>query len=808
MIWLVAFIALIATLAYFRAPLWTSTVVLGIALLGYGVLAGPTVGVVIAWALYLAVFVTLNARPLRQRLVSRHVLGLMRRALPALSQTEREALEAGGVWWDAELFSGKPDWHRLRDLPPARLSEREQAFLEGPVEQLCAMLDDWAITHDLHDLPPEVWRYIKQERFFGMIIPQRYGGLEFSALAHSEVVSKIASRSITAAVTVMVPNSLGPAKLLLEYGTEAQKAHYLPRLATGEEIPCFALTGPEAGSDAGAIPDTGVVCRGAFGGEDDVLGIRLNWEKRYITLGPVATVLGLAFKLYDPDHLLGERDELGVTLALIPTDLPGIEIGNRHLPMDIPFQNGPNRGRDVFIPLSMIVGGIEQAGHGWRMLVECLAEGRGISLPALANGTGKIISRTTGAYARVRKQFKLPIGRFEGVEEPLARLAANTYTTDAARSLTANALDHGERPAVVSAIVKYALTERMRTSVNDAMDIHGGSGICLGPSNFIGRVYQSVPIAITVEGANILTRSMIVFGQGAIRCHPYLLEEITAAQLEDRDEALRRFDAAFFRHLGFIASNVVRALWLGLTGARLTFVPAHGAVQRHYRALTRLSAGYALLADVALLTLGGRLKRRERLSGRLADGLANLYLASAVLKHWEDQGEHPGDLPLLHYACRDAVYRAQQAMLAVYWNLPLRPLALLVRALTFPAGKPFRPPRDELIHEVAALLLEPSATRDRLTRGAYITGHPDDPTGRIEHALERVTQAEPAEEKLKRAVREGALKVNGQGVSIERARQAGIVDDKEAELLSLAAQATRDAIRVDDFTPQEIQGVH
>lgn len=804
MIWLAVYIALVATLAYLRAPLWASTVTLGAALLAHSALSGPSAGVIAAWVLYLAVFVPLNLPPLRARLVSRHILALMRRALPSLSQTEREALEAGGVWWDAQLFSGKPDWKRLLDLPPARLSERERAFLDGPVEQLCAMLDDWRITHELHDLPPEVWDFIKRERFFGMIIPQQYGGLEFSALAHSEVVSKIASRSITAAVTVMVPNSLGPAKLLLEYGTQAQKDHYLPRLAVGEEIPCFALTGPEAGSDAGAIPDTGVVCRGEFGGETDVLGVRLNWEKRYITLGPVATVLGLAFKLYDPDQLLGEREELGVTLALIPTNLPGIEIGNRHLPMDIPFQNGPNRGRDVFIPMGMIIGGIEQAGHGWRMLVECLAEGRGISLPALANGTGKIISRTTGAYARVRKQFKLPIGRFEGVEEPLARLAANTYATDAARSLTANALDQGERPAVISAIVKYALTERMRKSVNDAMDIHGGSGICLGPSNFIGRVYQSVPIAITVEGANILTRSMIVFGQGAIRCHPHLLEEITAAQLEDRAEALRRFDAAFFRHAGFLASNLVRSLWLGLTGARLALVPGAPEVRPYYRALTRLSAGYALLADVALLTLGGRLKRRERLSGRLADALANLYLASAVLKHWEDQGAHASDLPLVHYACQDAIYRAQQAMLAVYWNLPLRPLAFVVRSLTFPAGKPFRPPRDELIHRVAGLLLEPSATRDRLTQGAYITDAPGDPTGRIEHALERVTQAEPAEEKLKQAVRAGLLRANGQGVSIERAREAGVVDAQEAEILTLAAQATREAIRVDEFTQREI----
>jgi len=808
MLWFAVLILVIAALAYLRVNRVIATTAVAVTLATVTALQGLSIGLAVAWLLFAGVAAVVNTPPLRQRLVSGRVLSLLRSALPSISQTEREALEAGSVWWDAELFSGKPDWKRLRSTPASRLSEEEQAFLDGPVEQLCGMLDDWKITHEHKDLPPEVWAFIKEHRLFGMIIPKQYGGLEFSARGHSEVVMKLASRSLTAGVTVMVPNSLGPAKLLLEYGTQAQKDYYLPRLARGEEIPCFALTGPEAGSDAGSIPDTGVVCRGDYQGEKDVLGIHLNWEKRYITLGPVATVLGLAFRLKDPDHLLGEVEDLGITLALIPTNLPGIHIGNRHYPLNIPFQNGPNRGEDVFIPLEQIIGGPQRAGEGWRMLMECLAEGRGISLPALATGAGKVMSRITGAYARVRRQFKVPIGRFEGIEEPLARIAGETYIMDAARRLTLAAIDEGEEPAVVSAIIKYQLTERMRKVINDAMDIQGGSGICLGPRNFIARAYEAIPISITVEGANILTRSMIIFGQGAIRCHPHLLDEINAAQDVDEVRALAAFDSALFRHMGYSFSNLVRAFWLGLTNARLTITPGDRETRRYYRQITRLSAAFALVADVALLTLGGKVKRKERLSGHFADVLSNLYLCSAALKHWEDQGGHRADLPLLHYACHQTIYRAQQSLLAVFWNLPNRPLAYVLRGIVFPGRKPYRPANDALIHEVASLLLEPSPTRDRLTEGIYLSEEPADTTGRIEYALRTTVAAAAAERKITEAARKGLLKVNGQMPDLEAALAAGVLDGDEAAHLREAWRASREAIMVDDFTPDELRHMH
>jgi acyl-CoA dehydrogenase len=604
---------------------------------------------------------------LRRKLVSDPFLHLARKLMPQISETEREALEAGTVWWDAELFSGHPNWKKLLATPAPTLTSEEQAFLDGPVEELCRMVDDWSINAELHDLPEGVWRFIKDHGFFGMIIPKKYGGLGFSALAHSSVVMKVASRSIAAAVTVMVPNSLGPGELLLHYGTDEQKNYYLPRLARGEEIPCFGLTSPEAGSDAASMTDTGVVCRGSSG-KKDVLGIRLNWEKRYITLGPVATVLGLAFKLYDPDRLIGNREEVGITVALIQTDLPGITIGRRHYPSNINFQNGPNSGHDVFIPLDCIVGGAARAGHGWRMLMECLAAGRSISLPALATGAGKLASRATGAYARIRKQFHLPIGRFEGIEEALARIAGYTYLMDAARVMTGGAVDQGEKPSVISAIVKYHLTEVMRRVVNDAMDVQGGSAICMGPRNFLAHVYETVPISITVEGANILTRSLIIYGQGAIRCHPFVLKEIRAAADPDPVRASKDFDRVLFAHIGFILGNAVRAFFHGLTGARFASVPVRGPSHRYYQHLTRMSACLAFASDIAMLTLGSTLKRREKLSARLGDVLSYLYLASAVLKRFEDQGRPPEDLPLLQWACEKSLYRIQGSFAELIYN--------------------------------------------------------------------------------------------------------------------------------------------
>jgi acyl-CoA dehydrogenase len=657
-------------------------------------------------------------------------------------------------------------------------------------------------------LPEEVWQFLKDKGFFGMIIPKKYGGLEFSAYAHSTVVMKVASRSITAAVTVMVPNSLGPAELLLRYGTDAQRDYYLPRLAKGQEIPCFALTSPEAGSDAASMVDSGVVCRGEFEGEKDVLGIRLNWEKRYITLGPVASVLGLAFKLYDPEHLIGDEADVGITCALIPTNTPGIEIGNRHFPLNSAFQNGPNRGKDVFIPIDWIIGGASQAGNGWRMLMECLAAGRSISLPALAVGAGKLAARATGAYARVRQQFKTPIGRFEGVEEKLAHIAAGTYMMDAARTLTTSALDMGQSPSVISAIVKYNLTEGMRTIINHAMDIQGGSGICMGPRNMLARVYQAIPISITVEGANILTRSMIIFGQGAIRCHPHVLNEILAAQQTNDDKAIRDFDAALIGHLGFTLSNTARSLFLGLTKARWVRPPVSGPSRYYYQQLTRMSSALAFVSDVAMLVLGGNLKRKEKLSGRLADVLSQLYLTSAALKRFEDDKQPYSDLPLLQWSCENALRIMQQSLDKFIINFPNRPVAWVIRRIVFPLGKTYSGPTDISGHKAADLLLNPSAARDRLTGGLYL---PDteqhrlsEPMSRLEYALHCVVAAEAAEKTLRSAVRDGRIVATNREQQIRQALELDIITSEDANVLTTADAARREAIMVDDFEPQAL----
>ncbi|MEA3276583.1 MAG: acyl-CoA dehydrogenase [Pseudomonadota bacterium] len=742
---------------------------------------------------------------LRRPLLTGFLLQKFRRVMPAMSSTEQEALGAGGIWWDAELFSGRPRWRRLLDLPCAQLSAEEEAFLAGPVERLCRMLDDWQITqHDL-DLPPQVWELIRRERFFGLVIPQRYGGLGFSPLAHSQVVMKIASRSITAAVTVMVPNSLGPAELLLRYGTEAQRSRYLPRLARGQEIPCFALTGPRAGSDAAAIPDEGVVCYGDLEGRR-VLGIRLDFEKRYITLAPVATLIGLAFRLRDPDRLLGEDQEPGITLALIPAGTPGVEQGDRHLALGHPFQNGPLFGRNVFIPLDWVIGGRSGIGKGWRMLMESLAEGRGISLPALATGAGKLASRFTGAYARVRQQFGRAIGDFEGVEEPLARIAGRTYQMDAARRVFLSALAAGERPAVLSAVLKYHLTHLHRLVVNDAMDIQGGSGICVGPRNLLGRIYQGVPIAITVEGANILTRSLIIFGQGAVRCHPHLLEEVRAAHEPGPGRALRRFDAAVISHLGFLARNLLRTLRLGLTRGQGSGAPGSGGVRRYYQRLNWMSSAFALNADLAMMTLGGSLKRRERLSARLGDVLSLLFLASAALKQFEDQGRHASDLPLLRWSLEDHLRGIQQAFLALWRNLPSRGLAWLLRTVTFPTGLVFRGPNDRLDHAIARLILEPGEVRDRLTEGIFVTRDAAFPTGRLEQALDTSVRAEEIDRALRKAMKLGRIRTASGEQALAEAVDVGLLRPDEVALRRRAEQLRDEVIRVDSFadlgTPQ------
>ncbi len=800
---LIAILILLATLwtlAYQRVSLLTSTLIIGVELILFSWYGGPLILLGLLWAGFLVTAAILNLISLRRALISDRVLALFKRIMPPISQTEQEAIDAGTVWWDGDLFSGNPDWQKLLQVPKPKLTPEEQAFIDGPVSELCAMLDDWKITHEHKDLPPEVWQFIKDKGFFGMIIPKQYGGLEFSALAHSSVVHMIASRSITAAVTVMVPNSLGPAELLLHYGTYSQKSHYLPRLAKGLEVPCFALTGPEAGSDAGAMPDTGVVCRGLFEGKE-IVGIRLNWNKRYITLGPVATVLGLAFKLYDPEGLLGEKKSLGITCALIPTNTPGVTIGQRHYPLNMVFMNGPNQGKDVFIPLDWIIGGPSMAGQGWRMLMESLAAGRSISLPALSTGAGKLASRGIGAYARIRQQFKTPIGMFDGVEEALTRIAGLTYMLESARTLTTQAVDLGEKPAVISAIAKYNMTEAMRQIINDAMDVQGGAAICMGPRNILARAYQAIPISITVEGANILTRTMITFGQGAIRCHPYVLREIQSSH-DDNGEA---FDEALFGHIGFTMGNAARALFQGVTGASFASSPIVAGPERYYyQQLGRMSAAFAFTADMAMLVLGGSLKRREKLSGRLADALSQLYLASAVLKRYHDDSRQAGDLPLMQWCCENALYKIQASLDGFLRNFPNRPAAWLVRRVIFPLGLPYKAPDDQLGHKVAQVIMTPSDARNRLTAGIYLPEATDEPLGRLDDALRKVVEAEVVEKKLSRLVKSGVVKGASKADQAKEAVGIGQLTAEEAKVLLEAAAARWDVIQVDDFSSAEI----
>ena len=797
-------LAVFFLLAFFAAPLLVWTIAAGVMLASWAAAFEFTAATNIALACaFVPLAAVLNIPALRRALISNHILAVFRRILPDMTPTEKEAIDAGTVWFDGDLFSGRPDWEKFLATPEPKLSAEEQAFLDGPVEELCAICDDWEITHERQDLPPRVWQFIKDKGFLGMIIPKRYGGMGFSALAHSAVVLKISTRSNAASVTVMVPNSLGPAELLLHYGTEEQKNHYLPRLAKGQEIPCFALTSPEAGSDAATIPDFGVVCKGIWQGKE-TLGMRVTWDKRYITLGPVSTLLGLAFRLYDPEGLLGGKEDLGITCALVPTNTPGVNIGRRHLPLNAVFQNGPNSGKDVFMPIDWIIGGPAYAGKGWMMLMNCLAAGRAISLPTSSVGGAKALARLTGAYARVRSQFKTPIGKLEGVEEALGRIAANCYMMDATRVLTAGAVDMGEKPSVLSAIAKYHMTERARQCVNDAMDIHGGKGICLGPNNWIGRGYQVMPVGITVEGANILTRTLIIFGQGAIRCHPYVLREMRAAKDPDRAAASVEFDDAFTSHIGHTLSNAVRAFAYGLCIGYAAPAPSRAApeTRRYFQQVSRLSAAFAFLADLSMLALGGALKRKEKISGRLGDVLSMMYLVTCTLKRYNDQGAIREDLPLVRWSVRDCVYQAQMAIDAILANFPNRFLAFIARGVIFPLGMPFRPPLDARNHECATLVLEPGAARDRLTAGMYVPRGEKDATGILEAAFLATVACEPIEKRLREAVKKGELAVRS-GIDMPAAaRDKHIITDEELALWRRKEALRKNVIKVDDF-PQD-----
>lgn len=741
------------------------------------------------------------AGELRRRWLIKPLLPRLREQLPRLSDTEQQALDAGTVWWDGELFSGQPDWHQLLAQPAPRLSEEEQAFLDGPVEELCRRVDEWQV-HQRGNLTQATWNYMKKQGFFSLGIPKEHGGLDFSAYAHSCVVMKLASHSVTTAVTVMVPNSLGPAELLLKYGSDDQKNYWLPRLASGDEIPCFALTGPVAGSDAGAIPDIGVVCQGEYAGERQ-LGVRLTFSKRYITLGPVATVIGLAFKMEDPDQLLGDKPDLGITVILVPADTPGVEQGNRHNPLGLAFQNGPLYGKEVFLPLSAIIGGEAGIGHGWRMVVECLAEGRGISLPALATGSGKVACRYTGAYARIREQFNTPIGKFEGVAEPLGRIAGLTYMMDAARQLTCTGLDQGEQPAVVTAILKYHLTETMRRVINDAMDIQGGSGIMLGPRNIIGPLYQSIPVAITVEGANILTRNLIIFGQGAVRAHPWLLQEMAALNEADPQTAINKLDTALSGHAGHFLRNLARSLRLGLTHGYFSKVPAH-PLSRELQRMNWLAAAFAFSADLALLLFGGELKRRENISARLGDCLSQLYLASAVIKHFSDQGRLQKDLPLARWATAHALHEGEKALLAAIRNFPNRWAGGLLSLWLRPTGQVCPPADDALQREVAATLLEPSAGRDRLTAGIFITADETSQRWRLDSALEIAKPVADLQHKLRGWLRVGELQPATESELWKNAATKKLITGAEHKLLLRYHALQEQIIQVDAFSGRQV----
>tara|TARA_R110001592_G_scaffold134398_4_gene350115 strand:- start:11096 stop:13516 length:2421 start_codon:yes stop_codon:yes gene_type:complete len=798
-LWLIAVLSLIWFMSYSRASLSAFTFAF-MALMAVGTYLN-IIGFV-SWLLFGVIALPLNLDNIRLQFISMPLLTLFKKIMPQMSETEQQAIDAGTIWFEAELFRGNPNWSRLHNYPQPRLSAQEKTFLEGPVEVVCAMVDDWQTTHELADLSPEVWQFLKDNKFFAMIIKKQYGGLEFSAFAQSRVLQKLTGVSSVLASTVGVPNSLGPGELLQEYGTKAQQDYYLPRLAMGEEIPCFALTSPEAGSDAGAIPDTGVVCRQIFENEE-ILGIKLNWDKRYITLAPVATVLGLAFKLEDPDGLLGNIKELGITCALIPTDIEGITIGRRHFPLNIPFQNGPTQGKDVFVPLDYIIGGKEMAGQGWRMLVECLSVGRAITLPSNSTGGIKTAALATGAYSRIRRQFKLPIGKMEGIEEALARIGGNAYLMDAVTTMSTGAIDLGEKPSVVSAIVKYHLTEKMRSSIIDAMDIHGGKGICMGPSNYLARGYQGAPIAITVEGANILTRSLIIYGQGAIRCHPYVLAELQAANEDNTEQALNDFDHALFGHIGFSISNISRSLWCSFTGARFLSAPFNDQTKHYYQLLTRFSSNLAMLSDIAMIVLGADLKRRERISARLGDVLSHLYLASACLKRFNDEGRQTDDLPLLQWAVEDSLYKIQEAIDALLSNFPNRWLAYILRGVIFPFGTWLTKPSDNLDHQVATLLQTPGDARNRLGKWQYLTRDGKNVFGLLEQTLEDIIACEPIFAKVCIAI-DKQLPFYQLDNAAKLGLAANAITEKEAQLLIKAEQGRKAIISVDDFDSSEL----
>ncbi len=793
-------IVCILSLGFVRAGMkcWLPTSTIVLLLLSYFQTLHWSV-LIVAWALLMITVVVFGIPWLRVTLLSRPFYKRFQKLLPPMSRTEKEALDAGDVWWDGDLFAGRPHWQTWLDKPKPSLNTEEQAFIDNQVETLCAMLDDWQISFKDKDLSQTVWDYLKKERFFGLAIPKAFGGMGFSAQAQSAVIVKIASRSVSTAVNAMVPNSLGPGELLVHYGTDEQKQRWLPGLAKGDEIPCFALTSEEVGSDAGGLVDYGVVCKGEYNGEE-VLGMRLTWNKRYITLAPVATVLGLAVKLSDPDKLLGGESNLGITLCLIPTSHPGVEVGKRHYPMSLAFMNGTTRGKDVFVPLDWIIGGQQNAGNGWRMLMDCLSTGRAVSLPALSTANGQLCYRMTGAYARLRKQFRLAIGQFEGVQEAMADIAGFTYMMNATRGLSCSAVDQGNKPSVVSAIAKYHMTEMSRKIMERAMDIHAGRGIQMGPRNYLAGGYLGIPVGITVEGANILTRNLMIFGQGAVRCHPFILQEMEAVQAEDSRKGLKSFDKLLYSHIGFAVSNFIRCLTMGLFGVSMVQRPVSGPTAHYFRHLTRMSSALAFLADVSMLILGGDLKRKESLSARFGDVLSYLYLSSTVLKHYHDNGENADELPLVHWCLQTNLYKMQDAIYQVCRNFKPRWLGAVLRFIVFPLGRSYRLPSDKTSHTIAKAMMQPGELRDRMTDMMYVNRGLDDPIGRMENALLLNVEAATIERKLQLAMKSGRLqKESDMEKLIAAGLQAEIIDSAEAGTLQTAELARLDSLKVDEF---------
>tara|TARA_R110000868_G_scaffold1211_2_gene9334 strand:+ start:54281 stop:56773 length:2493 start_codon:yes stop_codon:yes gene_type:complete len=784
-------VILAISFAYTGVPLWLWAVV------GYAGLAGLDAP---NWLIitYTACVVLFNVKPIRRTLLSAPLMKLMGALnfLPTISETEQTAIDAGTVWVEGELFSGKPNFNRILKEAYPELTKDEQDFLDNQVEALCKMVNDWDVFVK-KDFNEDAWDYMRKEGFFGLIVPKKFGGHEFSATAHSAIVAKLASRCGPLATTVMVPNSLGPAELLMHYGTDKQKEYYLPRLAAGVEMPCFALTEPNAGSDAGGMTSDGQV----FKGKDGELYLKLNWNKRYITLAAISTVLGLAFKLRDPENLLGKGEELGITCALIPSDTKGVVLGMRHDPLGVPFYNCPTHGNDVIVPIDAIIGGKEGAGNGWRMLMESLAVGRGISLPAQSLGGAKMATRVVGAYAMIRKQFGLNIGKFEGIEEPMARIGGYTYFMEAARRYTTGGLDSGAKPAVVTAIAKYNFTELMREILNDSMDIVGGAGISRGPRNIFANAYVSLPIAITVEGANILTRTLMIFGQGAIRCHPYALNEIKALTEGD----VKGFDENFWAHIGHVVRNKARAFMLSITRGKLASSPVGGPASRYFKKLAWTSASFAFFADIALGSYGGALKMKEKIAGRYADILSYMYLAASTLRRFEAEGRRKEDEVYFKWAMDYIFYRIQIAFEGILKEIKVPGLTWVFRlAGVWSRVNPIGTyPSDYLGHKVASAMQTVGEQRDRITDGTYIPKDPTEAVGRYENALNLIISAGPVYKKMYVAMKKRDLPKASMDKLIDPALEKGIINKEEADLARKAEDARNDAIQVDEFTLEE-----